>query len=140
MSADFDIDGYSFELRTLDLTDACRGVKLVGELLGPAMGAADLTSAISAAVGRLPELIELFTPYCKVQAADVAGGRKVDLKPFRAEVFNGHLDRAVLFAANCAAAEFGDFLGAGLERLSTGLAELAQKYPALRAQTPSSGA
>ncbi len=140
MAADFKIDGYEFELRTLDLPDACKGVKLVGELVGPAMNATDHATAIAGAIGRLPELLDLFVPYCQVRGPGVAEGRRVDLKPYRGDVFNGKLDRAVLFAANCAAAEFGDFLGAGLERLGAGLADLAQRYPSLKVPTRTSGA
>ncbi len=138
MSAEFEIDGYEFELRTLALPDACKGVKLVGQLQSVA-GTGDVVAAITAAVGDLPALLDLFAPHCTVKHPNVGAGRKVALKTFKSEVFDGHLDRALLFAANCAAAEFGDFLGAGLERLGAGLAELAQRYPALKGQSPTSG-
>lgn len=140
MAADFEIDGFSFELRSLPLADACRGARLVSELVGSGLADANFAAALGSAIGRLPELVELFAPHCKVEGEGVAGGRKVALKAFVGECFDGHLDRAVLFAANCAAAEFGDFLGAGLERLGSGLAELTAKYPALKAPTPTSGA
>jgi hypothetical protein len=139
MSAYFEIQGFKFDLKTLELPDACKGVQLVSEIVGPAMRAPEMATAIGGAMGRLPELLDLFAPYCEVRGPGVAEGRKVPLKSFRSEVFNGRLDLAMLFAANCAAAEFGDFLGAGLERLSAGLAELAPRWPSPKGQSHSSG-
>jgi hypothetical protein len=117
----FEIDGFTFTLRTLKLQDACRGAELTGALNQ---------------LSRLPELLKLFAPYCTVEHETVGAGRKVPLDKFLGDVFDGHIDRAMLFAAECSAIEFGDFLGAGQERLKTGLEALAQRYPSLKAHTP----
>jgi hypothetical protein len=135
----FQIDDIEFTLKRLPLEDACKGLELVGGIAGPAMATNDFVSAITAAVGKLPQLIALFAPHCKVQGEGIGMGGKLPLAKFVNETFNGHLDRAILFAANAAAEEYGDFLGAGIERLSAGLQEMGQRFPSLMARIPSSG-
>lgn len=141
----FTVDGLEFEFSEMPLPETCKGAELVGELLKGAFSAGgDLKLAIagacSAAISKLPALVELFAPFCKVEHDEVSAGRAVKFtKEFQARAFNGKLDRAILFVANCAAVEYGDFLGAGLERVAAGLGELAQRYPSLTARSHSSG-
>ncbi len=142
--AEFVIDDLTFEFREMPLSDACKALELVAELVQGALGGEDVKAAIvgalSKTISKLPALVDAFSPFCKVEGEGLAAGRRVPLKTFQGDAFNGRLDRALLFVANCAACEYSDFLGAGLERLSTGLADLVSRYPSLMARIPSSGA
>ncbi len=135
----FEIQGWVFELSHLELPEACRGVELVAGVAGAGFGAGSVAAALATSISKLPALVDLFAPCCKVQCEEFHGGKKLPLATFKSEVFSGRLDLAILFAANCAALEFGDFLGEGLSRLQSGLEELLVKFPALKAPTPSSG-
>lgn len=135
----FDIDGVRFWFKRVSLEDGCLGLRMVSEVAAPALNAKDFASALTKSIDQLPKLVNLFAPYCEVQGDGVAAGRKVPLKPFVQDCFAGHLDRALLFVANCAVIEYGDFLGERLTALGRGLGELAERFPALKALTPSSG-
>lgn len=141
---EFEIDGVTFEFRQMPLPEACKALELVSSLLEGSLNGGDVKARIAAAlarvIGQLPAMINAFAPYCQVEGEGLAAGRRVKLAgAFQGDVFNGHLDRAILFVANCIAAEFADFLVEGLQRLSTGLLELVGKFPALQAQIPGSG-
>lgn len=126
----------------MPLDAACAGAELVLDLVRGGLAEGDLRSRMAAALGQalgmLPKLVATFVPYCKFD--DPASGRRVTLAgAFQKDVFDGHLDRAILFVLNCAAAEFGDFLAEGLDRLTAGLEALLGRYPALMARIPGSG-
>lgn len=140
---EFEIDGLTFEFRQMPLEQACKALELVSSLAQGALVEGDMKAkiagALAGAVGKLPALIDAFVPFCKVEGEGLAAGRRVELKAFKGDAFDGRLDRALLFVSNCAACEFGDFLGEGLERLASGLGALAARYPSLMARIPSSG-
>lgn len=137
MSRGFEIDGFAFELSPLELPEACRAARLLTELVGAPLAGGGLTAesaaaALASSFERLPPLVDLFAANCKVQGESVAGGREVPLKTFKSEVFKGKLDRAILFVANCAVVELGDFLGAGLERIGSGLSLILDQNPEIQ--------
>jgi len=143
---EFEIDGLTFEFRQMPLDAACAGAELVIDLVRGGLAEGDLrvrmAAALQLALGKLPKLVATFVPYCKVEdpSGALGAGRRVALAgAFQKEVFDGHLDRAILFVLNCAAAEFGDFLAEGLDRLMAGLEALLGRYPALMARIPGSG-
>lgn len=143
-AVEFEIDGLTFEFGEMPLPQTCAGAELVSELyLAGSAGGETVPLRIAAgaqrAIGKLPSLMAIFTPFCKVEGEGLAQGKRVKLKAFEGEVFNGRLDRALLFVANCAAVEYGDFLSEGLARVAEGLAELVVRYPSLKAPTPTSG-
>lgn len=136
---EFEIDGVKFWFRRISLEDGCTGLRMVSEVMTPAFNAKDFASALTKSIDQLPKLVDLFVPYCQVEGDGIAAGRKVQLKAFKQDAFAGHLDRALLFVANCAVIEYGDFLGERLAKLGTGLGELVQRFPSLQALIPSSG-
>lgn len=142
MSEQFEIDGCRFWFKRVSLEDGCKGLRLMAEIAGPALGKGDFAQALTASIDKLPELVRMFAPYTEFQCEDVAStgaGRRVGLAKFTDDLFRGKLDLAVLFVANCAAIEYGDFLGDKLQKLGAGLADLANRFPALKALIPSSG-
>lgn len=142
---EFEIDGLTFEFRQMPLDAACAGAELVIDLVRGGLEGQDLrakmTAALALAMAKLPKLIDTFTPFVQVEdpSGAIGAGRRVPLKSFRDQAFNGHIDRAILFVLNCAAIEFGDFLGEGVERLAAGVETLLSRYPSLLARIPGSG-
>ena len=135
---EFEIDGLTFEFRQMPLDAACAGAELVIDLVRGGLEGQDLrakmTSALALAMAKLPKLVKTFTPY--VRYDDPASGRRVQFSDaFQKDVFDGHIDRAILFVLNCAAIEFGDFLGEGVERLAAGVEALLSRYPSLNLAT-----
>jgi hypothetical protein len=141
---EFELQGLTFEFSQMPLAKACAALELLSELIKGSFAAGGdfrqaVAGACSAAIGKLPALINAYAPFCKVQGEGVAAGRKVALKTFQGEAFNGRLDLAILFVANCAAIEHADFLAEGLERIAAGLAELGQRFPSLTERIPGFG-
>jgi uncharacterized membrane protein YgcG len=135
----FEIDGCKFWFKRVSLEDGCKGLRLVSEIVGPALSAGDMAQALTASIDKLPQLVTLFAKYTDFQADHAAAGRKVALAKFTDDLFRGRLDLAVLFVANCAVIEYGDFLGERLQRLGDGMADLVNRFPALKALIHSSG-
>lgn len=131
----FEIAGCKFWFKRLGFEDGCRGVRLVAEVMGPALSArGDVAAALTASVDRLPQLVKLFAPYTQVQADDTGAGRKVPLDKFVDDCFRGRLDRAVLYVAHCAVLEFGDyFLVERAESIGTQFSALLERFPSLQA-------
>jgi hypothetical protein len=139
---EFEVDGLRFEFAEMPLEKTCKGAELVSELVAGAQGGTlqeRVAGAAAKAISKLPALVDIFAPFCKVEGDGVGAGRKVPLGTFKGEVFNGRLDRAILFVAHCAAVEYADFLADGLERVGAGLADLVSQYPSLTARLPTSG-
>lgn len=132
----FDIEGRRFEVRRLDVDSTCRGLELLGKILGPAalevfsarVGAAKpndvgaqatlggvnygaLLTAMVANASLIAPLLKLFTARAKFDRGK--NGALVDLDPFVDEVFEGRLDVIVAFLFHAARAEYGGFLGGG---------------------------
>ena len=140
---EFEFDGLRFEFAEMPLEQTCKGAELVSELIAGAQGGSlqeRVAGAAAKAISKLPALVDIFAPYCKVQGEGVGAGRLVPLAKFKGEAFNGRLDRAILFVAHCAAVEYADFLADGLERVSSGLADLVALYPSLTERLRTSGA
>jgi hypothetical protein len=140
---EFEVDGLTFEFSEMPLAKTCEGAELVSELYQAGFSGTTVPERIAAgaqrAIGKLPAMMALFVPFCKVESEGLAQGKRVKLDKFQGDVFNGRIDRALLFVANCAAIEYGDFLSEGLARVALGLAELVERYPSLTPQTPTSG-
>jgi hypothetical protein len=141
---EFELQGLTFEFSQMPLAKACAALELLSELIkGAFVPGGDIRQAVAGAfatgVAKLPALIDAYAPFCKVEGERVAAGRKVALKTFQGEVFDGHMDLAILFVANCAAIEHADFLAEGLERIAAGLAELGQRFPSLTERIPGFG-
>lgn len=143
---EFEVDGLTFEFSEMPLPEACRGAELVAELIQASGAQGDIAQRVAAAaakaLSKLPDLVKLFAPFCKVEdpSGAIGAGRRIRLAgAVEGMAFNGRIDRAVLFVANCAAAEYSDFLSEGLERVAAGLAELGSRYPSLLARIPGSG-
>ena len=132
---DFEVDGHSFEFNEMPLTKSCESLQLVLELTD---GVGGLAAALGKAIGKLPALVDAFAPFCKVQGPETAD-RQLKVKDVKEALFNGRLERAILFVVNCAVAEHGDFLGAGIERLMSSVKEALEASPALRARLASFG-
>lgn len=141
--AEFEIDGIRFELKRLKYAEASRGLALLAEVLGPALnefrtGAviAQLIPAVGRGIGRLPELVRLFTPVTRFRHES---GRMLDFsEAFAEDVFgDGRIDRAIEYVANCVHAEYSHFLLGGAAQLGERLAKL---FPSQTEPTQSSGA
>lgn len=137
----FQVGDVRFWFKRVSLEDGCLSLRLLGESMGMAAGRTlpDYVAALTRSIDRVPQLVALFAGYCEVEGPGIGAGRRVALKPFIQETFAGHIDRALLFIANCSAIEHADFLDDRLLGLGAGVADLVQRFPALAALIPSSG-
>lgn len=123
-STAFDLEGRSFELRHLDIDEACAGLEILAKAIGPALSQAALDGAVSEAsmvtallgqASQVSVLLRKFAPVAKVSrkpdGSFEAGGAMVELKPFLTDVFTGRVDLMIAFLAKAVEFEFGAFLG-----------------------------
>lgn len=120
----FEIEGRTFELKHLDIDEACAGLEVLAKALGPALGAAALDGTVNEAglvtallgqASQVSVLLRKFAPAAKISrkpdGAFETGGAMVDLKPFLSDVFTGRVDLMIAFLAKAVEFEYGAFLG-----------------------------
>jgi hypothetical protein len=112
----FECGGFSFEVARLPVKKSLKGLRLVGQVLIPALaaGAAAKDGSIGDAIERavagldcLPDILDLFVPHTKyVGPTD----KLVPLEAFVDTVFSGKPKTCVQFIVKCVQLEYADFL------------------------------
>jgi hypothetical protein len=141
---EFEVDGLTFEFKQPPLSETCRSLEIVMAVLDKAGAGGEtlqdkLIGALRQSIGKLPELVQMFAAFCKVEGPGIGSGRRVNLPAFAGDVFDGRLDRAVLFVFNCILVEHADFLSEKLDGLAEELGAAVARFPSLTARIRSSG-
>jgi hypothetical protein len=114
----FECGGFQFEVARLPVKKSLKGLKLVGQVLLPALaaGAAAKEGSVGDAVERavagldcLPEILDLFVPHSKFVGPT---GKSVAFEAFVDDTFSGKPEACVEFIARCVQLEYSGFLAA----------------------------
>jgi hypothetical protein len=116
----FECGGFSFEVARLPVKKSLKGLKLVGQVLLPALaaGAAAKEGSVGDAVERavaglecLGDVLDLFVPHTKFVGPT---GKSVAFEAFVDDTFSGKPEACVEYLARCVQLEYGAFfLGNG---------------------------
>lgn len=127
---EFELEGTRFELKRLSPEDACMGLQVLGQALGPAAVAVlggeapdygAILQALLTQASKAYDLLKLFAPRAKFDRSN--NGSMVDLKPFVGDVFGGRIDLMIAFLVHAVRAEYACFLS-GDNALAPLLAQL----------------